>query len=98
MRALTEAEITTRLAAELPRWTLVEGAIERVYRFDDFKSTMMALNAVAYLAEAANHHPDLTASYSRLGVRLSTHDIGGIGDNDFALAGQIEKLLGGASA
>ena len=97
MRAHTDAEITTRLAAELPRWALREGAIERAYMFSDFKSVMMALNAIAFLAEAANHHPDLTASYARLGVRLSTHDIGGIGAKDFALAGQIEKLLSGPS-
>ena len=96
MRAFTEAEIKTRLAAELPTWTLNNGAIERGYKFADFKSVVMALNAIAYLAEAANHHPDLTASYGRLGVRLSTHDIGGIGEKDFALAAQIEALLRGA--
>jgi len=93
MRALTEPEIRARLAADLPAWALTEGVIERVYKFDAWKGTIMALNAVAYLAEAANHHPDLTASYSRLAVRLSTHDVGGISDKDFSLAGEIEKLL-----
>ena len=95
MRALTEPEILARVAVELPKWALNNGALERVYKFDAWKSTIMALNAVAFLAEAANHHPDLAASYNRLGVRLSTHDVGGISDKDFSLAGDIEKLLVG---
>ena len=94
MRALTEAEIRARLASALPKWALNDGAIARSYRFAEWKGTIMALNAVAFLAEAANHHPDLTASYNRLGVRLSTHDVGGISEKDFSLAGEIEKILG----
>jgi len=93
MRALTEAEIRARLASTLPTWALNGGALERAYRFDAWKATIMALNAIAFLAEAANHHPDLAASYNRLTVRLSTHDVGGISDKDFSLAEEIERLL-----
>jgi 4a-hydroxytetrahydrobiopterin dehydratase len=52
----------------------------------------MLLNAIAYLAEQADHHPDITASYAALAVRLTTHSAGGITDKDFDLAEKIEAL------
>ena len=89
----SEADISKRLAAELPRWRYERGAIRRAYRTTGWKGTLMAVNAVGYLAEAAWHHPDLAVSYAALEVALSTHDAGGITDKDFALAGAIEALL-----
>jgi pterin-4a-carbinolamine dehydratase len=52
----------------------------------------MFLNAVGYLAEQADHHPDLAASYASLEVRLMTHSAGGVTDKDFDLAIRIEAL------
>jgi 4a-hydroxytetrahydrobiopterin dehydratase len=54
----------------------------------------MLFNAIAYLAEEADHHPDITASYASLEIRLMTHSAGGITDKDFNLAGRIEALAG----
>ena len=53
----------------------------------------MVINAVGHLAEAAWHHPDLTASYAWVEVRLMTHDAKGVTDKDFALAKKIEEVV-----
>ena len=60
VRVYTEPEITDRLAAELPKWRLENGWIRRKYKTHSWKSTMMAVNTVGHLAEAAWHHPDLS--------------------------------------
>ena len=94
MRALSDAEIALRLARDLPLWALERGAIERRLKFTDWKAAAMALNAVSFLAERANHHPDLALSYGKLAVRLSTHDANGVSERDFSLAREIDALLG----
>ena len=96
MRATTvldEAEIKARLEAELPHWYLEEGWIRRRYRTSSWKGTLMVINAVGHLAEAAWHHPDLTASYAWVEVRLMSHDAKGITDRDLALAAKIEEVV-----
>ena len=85
--------IRARLAQELPAWALVDGALERTYRTNGWKSTLMVVNAIGHLAEAAWHHPDLHASWPAVTVRLNSHDAGGITEKDFALATQIEKMI-----
>lgn len=80
--------------ADLPNWRENGGAIERRYRTSGWKATLMGANAVAHLAEAAWHHPDLMLSFSSLTVRLHTHDAGGITGKDIALARRIEALIG----
>ena len=93
MPPMPDDEVARRLAAELPHWRCRERGIERRVETRNWKSTIMLLNAIAYMAEAANHHPDLGASYGHLDVRLSTHDAGGVTEKDFALAQGIEALL-----
>lgn len=85
--------IRARLASDLPRWALVDGALERKYQTNGWKSTLMVVNAIGHLAEAAWHHPDIYASWPAVKVRLNTHDAGGITEKDFALAAQIEKMI-----
>jgi 4a-hydroxytetrahydrobiopterin dehydratase len=87
-------EIVARLKRELPRWRYENGAIRRVYRTNSWKGTMLALNAVGHLAEAAWHHPDIRASYERFEVALNTHEADGITDRDFELARKIEDVVG----
>lgn len=91
--AYTESEIAERLARELPHWVLKDGWIRRTYRTHSWKGTLMVINAVGHLAEAAWHHPDLTASYAWVEVRLMTHTAKGITDKDFALARKIEEVV-----
>jgi 4a-hydroxytetrahydrobiopterin dehydratase len=86
-------EVLARLAAELPKWTFEDGWIRRKYRTAGWKGTLMVVNTVGHLAEAAWHHPDLTVSYAFVNVKLMTHDAKGITEKDFALAKKIEEVL-----
>jgi 4a-hydroxytetrahydrobiopterin dehydratase len=93
-RVYSEAETNERLAAELPKWRLENGWIRRKYKTHSWKGTLMAVNTIGHLAEAAWHHPDLAVSYAWLEVKLMTHDAKGITDKDFELASKIEEVIG----
>ncbi|MBK5964495.1 4a-hydroxytetrahydrobiopterin dehydratase [Thiocystis minor] len=93
IRVYGEAEIRERIARELPRWIFEDGCLRRTYRTHGWKGTLMALNAVGHLAEAAWHHPDLTVSYDRVTISLMTHSAKGVTDKDFELASQIEDMV-----
>ena len=66
------------------------GWIRRVYKTDGWPTTLMLVNTVGYLSEAAYHHPDLTVTWGRVIVKLQNHAAGGITDKDFDLARKIE--------
>jgi 4a-hydroxytetrahydrobiopterin dehydratase len=89
----SDKEIAAHLKAHLPHWQFKDGALVRRYQTGGWKGTLMVINAIGHLAEAAWHHPDLAASYSWVEVRLSSHDAKGITDRDFALAGKIEEFV-----
>ncbi|MGQ3672834.1 4a-hydroxytetrahydrobiopterin dehydratase [Xanthobacter sp. TB0136] len=86
-------EIERRLRAELPCWHLEDGCLRRTYRTGDWNATLMVVNAIGHLAEAAWHHPELSVSYGRVGVRLRTIDAGGITAQDFLLARKIDDVV-----
>ena len=86
-------EIEARLKDELPQWYLEDGWIRRKYKTSGWKSTLMVVNTVGHLAEAAWHHPDLTVSYAFVTVKLQNHEAKGITEKDFALAKKIEEVL-----
>ena len=88
---LTEEQITKRLSTELPTWELREGWIRRKYKTGGWPHTLMLVNAIGYIAEAAWHHPDLNVSWAEVHVKLQTHAAKGITDKDFALAKKIEE-------
>jgi 4a-hydroxytetrahydrobiopterin dehydratase len=92
-KVYSEAEITERLATELPHWYLENGWIRRKYKTSGWKSTLMVVNTVGHLAEAAWHHPDLTLSYAFVIVKLTTHSAKGVTDKDFELARKIEEVV-----
>jgi 4a-hydroxytetrahydrobiopterin dehydratase len=85
-------DIERRLTGGLAQWTYKDGQLRRLYKTVKWPDTLLLVNAIGYLAERADHHPDLLASYASLEVRLSTHSAGGITDKDFALAERIEAL------
>lgn len=91
--AYTEVEIRQRLARELPHWYFEDGWIQRKYCTESWKGTLMVVNAVGHLAEAAWHHPDLSVSYAFVVVKLVTHSAKGVTDKDFALAKKIEEVV-----
>ena len=92
-RTYSDSEALERLKAELPHWSLRDGELRRVYKTYSWKSTLMLATTIGHLAEAAWHHPDIHASYSRVEVRLSTHSAKRITDKDFALAAKIEAVV-----
>jgi 4a-hydroxytetrahydrobiopterin dehydratase len=92
-KVYSEAEIAQKLAAELPHWYFESGTLRRKYRTEGWKGTLMVVNTVGHLAEAAWHHPDLTVSYAYVIVKLVTHSAKGITDKDFALARKIEDVV-----
>ena len=91
--AIDTADVLTRLAAELPHWQYENGWIRRRIRTTGWKSTLMVINTVGHLAEAAWHHPDIAASYAFVIVKLQTHSAAGITELDFALARKIEDVV-----
>lgn len=87
-------EINSKLAAELPHWYYEDGWIRRKFKTSGWKATLMVVNTVGHLAEAAWHHPDLTVSYAFVIVKLVTHTAKGVTDKDFELAKKIEEVIG----
>ena len=67
--------------------------IERVFEFDDYMSGMDFVNAVAEIAEGANHHPEVIIGYAKVTVWLTTHDKGGLTESDFEIAARIDNLV-----
>src|SRR5918999_433519 len=93
-RVYTEAEIPGKLQElGLDGWYLEEGWLRRKFTTDGWPTTLMLVNAVGFLAEAAWHHPDLTVTWGKLWVKLKTHSAGGITDKDFELAKKIEEVV-----
>ncbi len=91
--AYSEPEIEAHLKQHLPHWRLERGWIRRTYRTHSWKATLMVINTIGHLAEAAWHHPDITASYAWVEVRLQTHTAKGITDKDLQLARKIEEVI-----
>ena len=92
---LTEASMR-ELMPQLPGWERVEDgqALSKTFRFDDYYRTMSFVNALAHVANAEDHHPDLSVHYDRCVVRFSTHDVGGLSENDFICAAKADALAG----
>jgi 4a-hydroxytetrahydrobiopterin dehydratase len=80
------------LLAGLPGWELKDGAICKAFEFKNFYQTMAFANAVAWIANREDHHPDLELSYKKCKVRYSTHSVGGLSENDFICAAKIEAI------
>jgi len=78
---------------DLPGWWFEAGMIRRNYKTDGWPTTLMLVNTIGFLAEAAYHHPDLSVTWGRVTVKLSTHSAGGITDKDFELARKIEESV-----
>lgn len=86
-------ELAARLAS-IPGWSAADDWIVREYRTDGWRTTMLVVGAIAFVAEAANHHPDLGVHWGRVVVRLQTHSAGGVTEKDLQLAARIEATVG----
>jgi len=92
-RTYSDEEIKARLKRDLPRWRLEDGFIRRRYQTHGWKGTLMVINTIGHLAEAAWHHPEIAASYPWVEVSLQNHAAKGITDKDFELAKKIEEVV-----
>ena len=88
----SEEQVSAGLA-ELEGWELRDGRLRKRYTFRTFLRAIAFVNSVAYLAEGAGHHPDITINYNKVTLRLVTHSEGGLTDRDFALAKAIDTKL-----
>lgn len=88
-----DADAIAVYLAELPGWSEDSGALQASFQFDNFREVMDFANAVAEVAEAQDHHPDMILSYSVATVRFSTHDAGrAVTMNDVICAAQVSHL------
>jgi len=91
MTLLSEDEITDALGSATG-WERAGKSITRTVKLGDFRDAIIYVGAVAHLAQAANHHPDIAVSWNTVTLTLSTHSAGGLTAADFALARQISAL------
>ncbi len=92
MPKLTAVQIKAALT-KVPDWQLDGPAIRRTFSCKDFNGSIQLVNAVAKAANKADHHPDIEIQWDKVSLRLTTHSSGGLTENDFALAAQIDKLF-----
>ena len=92
MKALSNNEVADHLANKLKNWTLKETSINRDFKFKTFVEAFSFMTAIALEVEKMDHHPDLTNSYNKVGISLSTHSAKGITQLDFDLADKIDQI------
>jgi 4a-hydroxytetrahydrobiopterin dehydratase len=90
---LSKQEIAAGLNM-LDGWRVVKGNLHRVFEFEDFKQAFGFMKRVALVADRMDHHPDWSNAYNKVTIDLSTHSAGGLTENDFELAGEIQKIHG----
>ncbi len=78
---------------ELPGWEVREGWLRRKFKTPGWSHTLMLTNAIGYIAEAANHHPDLEIGYAQVVFKIQTHRVRAITDSDVALAKEVHKAV-----
>lgn len=96
-KALSATEIVTHLSKlngeQAIGWRLIDDAIEKTFSFKNYYETIAFVNAIAFIANAENHHPEMTVLYSKCTVRFNTHDVKGISVSDFFCASKVDALL-----
>jgi 4a-hydroxytetrahydrobiopterin dehydratase len=92
MAKLTEAEINEHLQ-KVTGWKQDGDTIQKTYKLPSFPASIAFVTHIGFLAEAAAHHPDIDIRYNKVMIGLSTHDVGGISEKDFALAADIDEIM-----
>ena len=88
---LSESEIQSKMK-DIPTWDLNGNVIQCRRQFKDFIEAMNFVNRLVEPAEAAGHHPDISISYNKVAIALTTHDSGGLTEKDFAMAAVISGI------
>ena len=89
---MSDAAVHDHLA-QVSGWQFNNGAIEKTFAFKNYHETISFVNALAWIANAEDHHPDLAVSFSRCVVRFNTHSVGGVSINDFICAAKADALI-----
>ena len=91
---LKEDKINIYLSYLSSPWNVIDNKkIQNEFKFKNFKEAMQFVNKIADIANEEEHHPDLYLFYNKVKVELSTHAISGLSENDFIMAGKIEKII-----
>lgn len=93
MGKLSQEQVEQALVG-VPGWAQAGGAITRTFSLPGFPAALVFAAAVGHLAERADHHPDILIQYRQVMLTLSTHSAGGLTDKDFALATEINAIVG----
>ncbi len=94
MERIPESEVANWLT-QVPNWTREGAKMVRTFQFKNFREALAFVVHVGILAERMDHHPDIEIRYKQVTLRLSTHSAGGLTENDFKLARQIDQVAGG---
>ena len=90
--ALAAKEIKP-LLAQVTGWKRDGKEISRTFEFKNYYETMAFVNALAFISHRENHHPDLSVGYNKCGVKYSSHEVGGLSENDFICAAKVDALM-----
>ena len=90
--ALSQTEINHLLAQLDPGWELIEGYLTRKYTFKNFKQALAFTNKVGELADTQDHHPDIYLAWAKVELKLITHVVNALTENDFILAAKIDQI------
>ena len=93
--ALTTEQVSNLMSQLAEGWKTEKDAkeIKKSFSFKNFYETMAFVNAIAWIANLENHHPDLEVGYNYCHVRFSTHALKGLSHNDFICAAKIDRLM-----
>ncbi len=91
---MLDQKILEQKLSQIEGWTFnpEKNSLQKEFNFKSYLKTISFVNAIAWLANKENHHPDLEVSFGKCIVRLTTHDEGGVSDKDFSLAKKIDEL------
>lgn len=92
MKKYSESEVNERLTL-LQGWKLENNYLTKTFIFKDFSEAFGFMGRVALISEVIGHHPDWSGVYNKVVIKLNTHEVGGITDNDFLFAEKVEQLL-----
>jgi len=93
METQEKSNIVQLVKEKLPSWQVKNNSLYKEFTFKNFVEAFSFMTAVALEAEKMDHHPGWSNGYNKVTISLSTHSAGGITDNDFNLAGKIEKIF-----
>lgn len=93
MSELLEADDLTAALKKCPEWDYEKNAITRTIEFEEFNDAIDFVNDLAEIAEEAQHHPDITIRHTKVTLKLTTHDAGGVTNLDIELAQRVDNLV-----